>query len=128
MVSIKDKIKYAQLMTGTVPLGLAVKFLVDQSWISLLLVAISLFVIVGTVPLFRRRENLYMFIFVAIAGLPINVGLSCWLVAEGYIVAGFLIGDIVWGMLVCCMLFSVEEIVFGVITRMIWKRQYVVKM
>lgn len=127
MLSIKNSLKCVQLMTGSLPVGLAVKFLVDHSWISLLFAVISLFVIIGTVPLFKRRENLYMFIFVAIAGLPINIFLSYWLVTEGFIGAGFIIGDIIWGMLLWCMLFSVEEIVFGVITRMIWKRQYVVK-
>ncbi len=128
MVSIKNKIKYAQLVTGAIPFALALKFLIGHSWIFLLLAVLSLFVIVGTVPLFRRRESLYMFIFVAIAGVPINIVLSYWLVSEGLVSAGFVIGDILWGMLLCCVFLSVEEIIFGVVTRMIWKRQYVIKM
>lgn len=128
MVSIKNKIKYAQLVTGSIPFVLSLKFLIGHSWVSLLLAVISLFVIVGTVPLFRRRENLYMFIFVAIAGVPINIWLSYWLVSEGLVSAGFVIGDILWGLLLCCVFLSIEEIVFGVVTRMIWKRQYVIKM
>lgn len=128
MVSIKNKIKYVQLVTGAIPFALALKFLIGHSWIFLLLAVLSLFVIVGTVPLFRRRESLYMFIFVAIAGVPINIGLSYWLVSEGLVSAGFVIGDILWGMLLCCVFLSVEEIIFGVVTRMIWKRQYVIKM
>ncbi len=128
MVSIKNKIKYAQLVTGSIPFVLSLKFLIGHSWVSLLLAVISLFVIVGTVPLFRRRENLYMFIFVAIAGVPINIWLSYWLVSEGLVSAGFVIGDILWGLLLCCVFLSVEEILFGVVTRMIWKRQYVIKM
>lgn len=127
MVSIKNKIKYAQLVTGVIPFALAMKFLIGHSWMFLLFAVISLFIVVGTVPLFRRRENLYMFIFVAIAGVPINIWMSYWLVYEGFISSGFIIGDIMWALLLCCIFFSVEEIVFGVITRMIWRRQYVIK-
>lgn len=69
-----------------------------------------------------------MFIFVAIVGLPINIWLSYMLVSEGVISSGFLIGDVVWGAMLFFVFLSVEEIVFGVITRMIWKKQYKIKM
>lgn len=100
----------------------------NHSWLLLMLCVLSLFIIVGVVPVFKRRESLYMFILVGIAGLPINVRLSYWLVSEEFISSDFLVGNILWGALLCCVFFSVEEIVFGVLTRLIWKKQYKIKL
>lgn len=69
-----------------------------------------------------------MFVLVGISGLPINVRLSYWLVSEEFISSGFLVGNILWIALLCCVFFSVEVIVFGVVTRFIWKKQYRIKL
>lgn len=127
MVPVNKRGNNIQLAISSLPAILSTAFLLNQSWLILLLCILSLFIIVGVVPLFRKRESLYMFILVAAAGLPINIRLSCWLVSEELISSGFLIGNILWGALLCCVFFSVEEIVFGVVTRLIWKRQYKVK-
>lgn len=127
MVPVNKRSDNIQLAIGSLPAILSTAFLINQSWLILLIGVLSLFVIIGVVPLFRKRESLYMFILVAVAGLPINIRLSYWLVSEELISSGFLIGNILWGALLCCVFFSVEEIVFGVVTRMIWKKQYKVK-
>ena len=127
MFYLNKKVRNIQLITGLLPAVLSVAFLVKESLLFLLLCVISLFITVGTVPLFRKRESLFMFILVAIAGLPVNIRLACWLVFEGIIGSDFLSVDILWAVFLCCVLFSVEEIAFGVITRMIWKRQYRLK-
>lgn len=121
-------LKKIQIALGVLPAVLSVGFLVNQSWLFLLICVLSLFIIVGIVPVFKRRESLYMFILVGIAGLPINIRLSYWLVSEEFISSGFLVGNILWGALLCCVFFSVEEIVFGVVTRFIWKKQYKIKL
>lgn len=115
------------MATGLLPIVLSVAFLAKQSVVFLLLCVLSLFIVVGTVPLFRKRESLFMFILVAVAGLPVNIRLAYWLVFESFINSDFLFGDILWMAFLCCVLFSVEEIVFGVITRIIWKKQYRLK-
>lgn len=127
MFSLNKKVRNIQLVTALLPAVLSVVFLAKQSVIFLLLCVLSLFIVVGTVPLFRKRESLFMFILVAIAGLPVNIRLAYWLVFDGFISSGFLVGDILWMAFLCCVLFSVEEIVFGIITRMIWKKQYRLK-
>lgn len=127
MVPVNKRGNNIQLAIGSIPAILSTAFLINQSWLILLICVLSLFVIIGVVPLFRKRESLYMFILVAVAGLPINIRLSYWLVSEELISSGFLIGNILWGALLCCVFFSVEEIVFGVVTRMIWKKQYKLK-
>lgn len=127
MFSVNKKVRNIQLIIGLLPTVLSVAFLAKQSVTLLLLCVLSLFIIVGTVPLFKKRESLFMFILVAVAGLPVNIRLAYWLVFDGIISSGFLIGDILWVAFLCCVLFSVEEIAFGVITRMIWKKQYRLK-
>lgn len=127
MVPVNKKSNNIQLAVGSLPAMLSAIFLTNQSWLILLICVLSLFVIIGVFPVFRKRECLYMFILVAVAGLPINIRLSYWLVSEELISSGFLIGNILWGALLCCVFFSVEEIVFGIVTRLIWKRQYRVK-
>ena len=128
MVSVKERTNKIQIALGVLPTVLSVGFLVNQSWLILLFCILSLFIIVGVVPVFKRRENLYMFILVGIAGIPINIRLSYWLVSEEFISSGLLLGNILWIALLCCVFFSVEEIVFGVLTRLIWKKQYKIKL
>lgn len=128
MVSVNRRTNRIQIALGALPAMLSVGFLVNHSWLFLMLCVLSLFFIVGIVPVFKRRESLYMFILVGIAGLPINIRLSYWLVSEEFISSGFLVGNILWGTLLCCVFFSVEEIVFGVVTRFIWKKQYKIKL
>lgn len=128
MVPISKRINKIQLAVGVLPAILSISFLINQSWIILLFCILSLFTIIGMVPIFKRRESLYMFTLVGVTGLPINIRLSYWMVSEEFISSGFLIGNILWGALLCCVFFSIEEIVFGVVTRMIWKRQYKIKM
>lgn len=128
MVSINKRTNRIQIALGALPAVLSVGFLVNHSWLFLMFCVLSLFIIVGVVPVFKRRESLYMFILVGIAGLPINIRLSYWLVSEEFISSGFLIGNILWIALLCCVFFSVEEIVFGVVTRFIWKKQYKIKL
>lgn len=127
MVSVSKISNSIQLAISLLPLVFSIAFLINQSWIALLLFVLSLFIIVGTIPLFRRRESLYMFLLVAIAGLPINIRLSFWLIYEEFISLDFFVGDILLYLVFGCVLFSVEEIVFGVITRLIWKKQYKIK-
>lgn len=127
MVPVNNQINIVQLSAGIFPIILSITFLINHSWLVLLLCVLSLFVIIGVVPIFKRRESLYMFVFVGAAGIPINIRLSYWLVSEELISSGFLVGNILWGVLLCCVFFSVEEIVFGVVTRIIWKRQYKIK-
>ena len=127
MVQLNKITNIIQLSAGTLPVILSVAFLVKQSWLMLLFCILSLFAVIAFVPLFKRRESLYMFIFTGLVGLPINVRLAYWLISEEFIYPGSFIGSILWGAFLCCVFFSVEEIAFGVITRMIWKRQYKIK-
>ncbi len=128
MVSVNKKNDVLQLAAGLVPVAFSVAFLFVHKWELLLLCAISLFLPVAFLPLCRHRENLYMFIFVAAAGCPVNVWASLWLVTEGIFDSDYVIANVLWCILLFCVLFSVEQIAFAVITRLIWRKQHKIKM
>lgn len=121
MVQIKDN--HLLLTSSIVPTAFLVISYFKHSPVWIIGTALSLFVLVALLPFCHRRENLWMFIFVAIFGLPINIYLSkeC---------TPLLFGDdssielFCYSALVFFVLFSIEEIVFATITRIIWRRQY----
>ncbi len=127
MVYVSKKSEALQLAAGLVPFIFSILFALTCSWIPVLLCAASLFAVVGLLPLFRYRESLYMFVFVAISGFPTNLKLSLLLVTDGILDSGFLIDNILWGIMLCFVFFSAEEIAFGVVTRLLWKKQYRIK-
>lgn len=122
MLSVKSK-NYIQLSLGLIPAILTSSFLFRHILLLPVAAVISMFILIATVPLFRKRESLYMFIMVAVAGLPVNILLSYSVVSEELFGNG-MINNILWGIVVCTVLFSAEEIFFGIITRLIWRRQY----
>lgn len=82
----------------------------------------SLFLAVATVPTFRHHENLAMFLLVWFCGIPTNFVLTKHII-RFLEVDGSILNSIAYGTLGWLFLFSIEEIVFGVITRLCWKRQ-----
>lgn len=76
------------------------------------------------VPLFNGRENLWMFVTVALSAVPVNVKLLLSLGEFGGVFFPSLLPfAILRGVLYYCILFAMEEIIMGVITRLIWKKQ-----
>lgn len=124
MFHLKEKKEIIQLSSVIIPMILSVLMIITNKIIFLPFVVISLFLIVGVCPLFKKRENLWMFILVAIAGLPGNIYFSYKIVFEGIFTFENIFLDIITFVVMIFIFFSVEEIVFAVITRLIWKRQY----
>lgn len=90
---------------------------------------IFLFLIVGILPVCKMRENLWMFVFSSISLFPANISLalltSHWLENEMYVDTNFLKITII--LIVLHILFCIEQITLGVLTRFIWRRQYKVE-
>ena len=124
MVKVNNKQDTLQLAAGLLPLGLSLGTIFGHSWLPLIFCALSLFLIVRLLPICRRRENLSMFLLVAIAGLPLNAYLIWYAFRIELFVSELMACNVITAFIAFCMLFSIEEIVFGVITRFIWKRQY----
>ncbi len=99
--------------------------LVSLFWAPALFVPLAilfLFVSVACFPAAHRRENLWMFFLAFPTMIPINIRL--FLIFGEYLLPSETALRIVSSILAFCVLISVEEIVLGFITRMIWKRQY----
>lgn len=124
MVSITKKVNKLQIVTFLIPFALSFFVAARQSILLLSLCIISMFVIVGIVPLFKRRENLWMFLLVGITGIPINLWFAYQFMATGYFDDGFIASRIVLTLLLYFVLFSIEELALGILTRIIWPKQY----
>lgn len=120
---MKKEINKLQVFFGVIPIISAWIFPITREILFLIISVMSMFLIVGTVPLFKKRESLWIFLLVSIAGIPVNFMIAYFIVTEEYFSVGFLIGNVFCVLLLSSILFSVEQIVFGIITRKIWKRQ-----
>lgn len=104
-----------------IPFGLAVAGSVMKSIICLILLIVSIFIIVAIFPCFRHRESLAICIMIALYGIPFNIRISYYCVKEVFQLN--IIGEILYFIIFFFVLFSLEEIVLGIIARSIWRRQ-----
>lgn len=90
-------------------------------------VIISMFVFVGTMPFCRKRENLWMFVLTAFCSIPVNwfllTNFEIWKNVlysggENRILTKIVIVEYMM------VLTGVEEIILGLLTRMLWRKQY----
>lgn len=116
--------KYYQIVFAFIPLLLSVAFVFYQSVLLTVLMIISPFVIVGTVPIFKKTQNIWMFLIVSVTVIPVNSYMICAIFSLGSLEDYNLFNKILYGAMLYCVFFSVEEILFGVITRLIWRNQY----
>lgn len=124
MVPVKKQKKYYQIVFAFIPLLLSVAFVFYQSVLLTVLMIISSFVIVGTVPIFKKTQNIWMFLIVSVTVIPVNSCMICAIFSLGSLEDYNLFNKILYGAMLYCVFFSVEEILFGVITRLIWRNQY----
>lgn len=86
-----------------------------------------IFIFVAVVPYCRKRESLWVFLLIGAASIPINLFIlgkyDLWI----YLTASVEKHGIVYYMSLIeytLLLSSIEEIIGGLIARLIWKRQY----
>ena len=116
--------KYYQIAFALIPLLFSVAFVFYQSVLLTVLMIISSFVIVGTVPIFKKTQNIWMFLIVSVTVIPVNSYMICAIFSLGSLEDYNLFNKILYGAMLYRVFFSVEEILFGVITRLIWRNQY----
>ena len=84
----------------------------------------SVLFIVGVVPWCRQHENMWLFVLTAIGSVPINISLTHYIIDIGIFETGFpILGMVVTSIEIYLLLLGIEEIVIGVLGRMIWKKQ-----
>lgn len=88
---------------------------------------LSMFILVGTLPFCRKRENLWMFVLTAFCSIPVNwfllTNFEIWKNVlysggESRILTKIVIVEYMM------VLTGVEEIILGLLTRMLWRKQY----
>lgn len=90
---------------------------------------ISLFILVAFLPVCEKRENLWMFVFSSVSLFPANIRFSVlisqWAKNELYL-DSVIMKTIVF-LIALHILFCMEQIILGFITRLLWRRQYKVE-
>ena len=65
-----------------------------------------------------------MFLLVAVSGIPVNIVLIRWLLELSVFKTHLFVLAFFRSVALYLMLLSMEELILGVVTRMIWKNQY----
>ena len=124
MAYVKSKNKFVHLSLGLIPLIMSIIFVANKSIILLIATIISMFFVIGISPICKYRESIWMFLLVAVISISINLPIILYLVFDGLFSNDWLLSQLLWCGFLHCIFFSVEEIIFGVATRFIWKKQY----
>ena len=105
------------------PAFLAVLAALLPSWVPLIPLVPALFLAAAVLPAARGHENLWMFLLVASAAVPLNLRAVLLALDLPPLSAGP--APVTWlrGLVLALVLFSAEELVLGLAARLIWPRQ-----
>lgn len=106
------------------PISMSIVGAIKHSTISIILLSITLLIAVALTPWAKKRENTWMFLLVAVSGIPVNIVLIRWLFKLSIFESHFFLLTLFRGVAMYIMLLSAEELILGVVTRIIWKNQY----
>lgn len=122
---IKENQKHLLILSIPLVLTIGTYMIVDNKTFAAIPAIISSFIVVGIVPICKHRENLWLFLVLAVSMVPVNVFLAARL---GLIMVLFYETPVwtryVFSVLVYGICFSLEEIMTGIIARIIWRKQY----
>jgi len=123
------KKQWVQLTLTMIPLIVSILFYFTSKTYMLLISVIFLLLLVAFLPVCEKRENLWMFVFSSVSLLPANIRFSVlvsqWAEKELYLNSSFV--KIIVFLLALHILFCMEQIILGFITRLLWRRQYIVE-
>ena len=107
-------LKGCQFGVGLLPTALSFAGIWDRKLCYLMASSVLIVFAACLLPLFRRRANLWTFVFVSLWSVPMNAVLFSIMQENDFLSfdSGFM--TVMWGLLCCCILFSVEQILFGV--------------
>lgn len=113
------------LLAGTGCLLIATGMLAWHfSVMRLIISVVLLFMIVKVLPMCRGYESLWLFVLTVIGSIPINARLVVETLDMGLFYSGVpVIGAVMTAVEVYLCALAVEEIVIGVLGRILWKKQ-----
>ncbi len=107
-----------------IPFLLSVFMVIRHSVVMLFICILAHFVILKISPIFKQYENLVMFIIVAFSSIPINIYIFNRLNVIWRLLDSFFLIEFLRGALCYVVLLSIEEVVMGILTRVIWRNQH----
>lgn len=111
------------LLLVTVPAILSAIATYYTSVILFILIAFGMLLLLN-IPVFKHRENLWMFVIATFATIPINISLVMT-ISESYFFDYDIVATSVFaGFIIYAILFAVEQIALGLITRIFYRKQY----
>ena len=123
------KKQWVQPVFTMIPLTVSIIFFYTGKTYILLISVITLFLLIAFLPICKKRENLWMFVFSSISLLPANIKFSVlisqWAEEELYWDSTFM--KIIILLIALHIFFCIEQITLGFITRFLWQRQYKVE-
>ena len=112
----------AFIMTGSASALVAISGWMPVFWIYIAAVLLSITIVPG----FKGRENCSLFALLAVTVIPANlraVLMALHADVVTVIVQGKTVISVMVGIMFYALLFSLEQIIFGVIVRTVWPRQ-----
>ena len=118
---------FARFLPYVIPTVFSVAAAWHLTALHVLLFVLSLFLVLFLTPRFRGAENIGMFAMLAVSVHPLNlrIAIEVFPMLDLYDVHAFL--GCLRGILCFAILFSVEQLVMGYITRLLLPRQRILK-
>lgn len=93
------------------------------------IIALSMIVVLVAInPTCRQRESLWLFVMVAVSSIPLNLHFGRVFTLIGSDLFGYTKWEsYIVGTVGYCIAFCAEEIIYGIVGRMIWRRQYKIR-
>lgn len=123
---MKNKNKFNSvkfLLFITTPTILSAVATYYTSVILLIITILGIFLMLK-IPVFKHRENLWMFVISTFATIPVNIFLVKMINATSFFDYNNVATNAFCGFVIYAVLFDVEQIVLGLITRFFYRRQY----
>ncbi len=115
--------KCIPVLFGFVPLAVSTLGAVLHSVLLMASTVPLLFGMVHVLPFCKKRESLYMFSYCAFTMIPINI-LMIRVVIPILLPDESALRGAMWSVILFIVFLSVEEIILGILTRLLWPRQY----
>lgn len=120
---LRLKVNIIFLAVAILPLLLSVLASIKESIIITILGILALLFAILFLPFTNGYENIWMFLLVAVSGIPLNVmmvkKIMYYIFFENDI---FLVQLLRW-LLLYILIFCAEEVLFGFLTSLIWRNQ-----
>lgn len=85
---------------------------------------VIMFVVVAVTPICRRYESIWIFLLTLVLTVPVNIGITKSVIEMGILELEFPLGRLINVIEIYLPLLAMEELMLGILGRMIWPRQY----